>query len=106
MVLRCVISLVSCHIGLPEPTYKFSDGSFTSSMPGNMYEKGTHLGTGKGRAEDRRRDQMSLVVETDKQKKRGYVWLLQGSRTKCPKLLTLENLETKWDYLEMTRSHL
>lgn len=66
MVLRCVISLVSCHIGLPEPTHKFPDGSFTSSMPGNMDEKGTHLGTVKGRAEDRRRDQMSLVVETDK----------------------------------------
>lgn len=28
------------------------------------------MGTEKGRAEDRRRDQMSLVVETDNQKKK------------------------------------
>lgn len=63
--------MVSCHIGLPEPTHKFPDGSFTSSMSGNMDEKGTHLGTVKGRSEDGRSDQMSLVVETDKQKKEG-----------------------------------
>lgn len=54
-IRRSVISLVLCRIGLPEPTHKFPDGSFTSTMPGDMDEKGDTSGDRerKGRGQER-----------------------------------------------------
>lgn len=40
------------------------------------------MGTEKGRAEDRRRDQMSLVVETDNQKKKRVCLAPSGIKNK------------------------